>query len=225
MGTAIGQSLPMAIGVAISPMPIVAVILMLVTPQARTNGPAFLIGWIIGVAGLGGVLLLVADPAEVSDGGAPADWVPWLELALGLLLLLVALRQWRSRPDEGEAVATPKWMGALEDFTPIKAAGTAVLLSAVNPKNLLLIVSGAAAIAQTGSSSGDQAVALVVFTIIAAAGVAAPVVIFFALGSRAAAMLDSLKTWMIVHNAAIMAVLCLVIGVKLIGDAISGFSA
>jgi len=36
--------------------------------------------------------------------------------------------------------------------------------------------------------------------------------------------LDDLKAWMGAHNAAIMAVLLLVIGAKLIGDAVSGFS-
>jgi hypothetical protein len=47
MGEAIGQLLPLAVGVAVSPMPIVAVILMLVTPRARSNGPAFLLGWLV----------------------------------------------------------------------------------------------------------------------------------------------------------------------------------
>ena len=44
MGEAIGQSLPLAIGVALSPVPIIAVVLMLTTPRARANGPAFLLG-------------------------------------------------------------------------------------------------------------------------------------------------------------------------------------
>jgi hypothetical protein len=43
MGEAIGQLLPFAVGVAVSPMPIVAVVLMLVTPRAWSNGPAFLL--------------------------------------------------------------------------------------------------------------------------------------------------------------------------------------
>jgi hypothetical protein len=68
-------------------------------------------------------------------------------------------------------------------------------------------------------------VAWAAFTLIASIGVAAPVVMYFALGNGAAALLDRLKTWMAAHNAAIMAVLCLIIGVKLVGDAISGFSA
>jgi hypothetical protein len=47
MGEAIGQSLPLAIGVALSPIPIIAVVLMLTTPRARSNGPAFVVGWLV----------------------------------------------------------------------------------------------------------------------------------------------------------------------------------
>ena len=36
--------LPAAVGVAISPIPIIAVVLMLVSTRGRSNGPAYLIG-------------------------------------------------------------------------------------------------------------------------------------------------------------------------------------
>jgi hypothetical protein len=119
----------------------------------------------------------------------------------------------------------PKWMGALDSVNPPKAGGLAIVFGTINPKNLLLIVGGAAAVAQTGVSTGDQVVAWIVFTLIATIGVAAPLVIYFVMGARAGAILDGLKTWLAHHNAAIMAVLCLIIGVKLIGDAISGFAS
>jgi len=224
MGEAIGQLLPFAVGVAVSPMPIVAVVLMLVTPQARSNGPAFLLGWIAGVGVGGAILLAIAGPANANDNGAPADWTYWLKLLLGLALLLLAARQWRGRPHEGDEVATPKWMGALDNFTPVKAGIAGVALSVANPKNLLLILGGAAALAQFGLSGGDETVCWIVFTVIASIGVGAPVVIYFAMGERAAAILDELKTWMARNNAAVMAVLCLIIGVKLVGDAITGLS-
>jgi len=224
MGQAIGDLLPAAVGVAISPFPIVAVVLMLVSARGRANGPAFLLGWLVGVAGAGTILLLIASGADAHEDGQPAGWVSWLKLVLGLGLLLLAAKQWRGRPHEGEEPPTPKWMGALDAFTPVKAGGAGIVLSALNPKNLLLIVAGMAAIAQTGISGGEQAVALLVFTIIAAIGVATPVVIYFALGDRSAQLLDRLKTWMAQNNAVIMAVLLLVIGVKLIGDAIAGLS-
>jgi Sap, sulfolipid-1-addressing protein len=69
---------------------------------------------------------------------------------------------------------------------------------------------------------GEQAVALGVFIVVATLGPGVPVAVYFALGDRAKPLLDELKLWLGDHNAAIMAVLCLVIGAKLIGDGISG---
>jgi threonine/homoserine/homoserine lactone efflux protein len=223
MADAIGQVLSFGVGVAISPVPIIGVVLMLGTPRARSNGPAFVIGWIVGLAAVGSIVLLVSSGANASENGEPANWVNWLKLALGLVLLLIAVKQWRGRPAGGDQAQLPKWMQAIETFTPPKAAGLGVLLSAVNPKNLLLVVSAAAAIAQTGASAGDQAVALAIFVLIGTLGPGAPVILYFALGQRSKQLLDRLKSWMSAHNAAIVAVLCLVIGAKLIGDAISGF--
>ena len=97
-----------------------------------------------------------------------------------------------------------------------------VALSAINPKNLLLTVAAAAAIAQAGVSTGDEFVAMAVFVVIGTLGPGIPVALYFAMGERAARMLDELKAWLGAHNAAIMAVLLLVIGAKLIGDGISG---
>lgn len=218
MSEAIGQILPLAVGVALSPMPIVAVVLMLVTPQARINGPAFILGWVVGLAVIGTVLLAVADPAGASEDDGPATWVSWLKIVLGALLLLIALRQWRGRPKGAEEPPAPKWMGAIEGFTPVKAAGAGALLSGVNPKNLLLAVAAATAIAGTGIAGGEQAVAYAIFALIGTLGVGAPVVIYFLLGDRAPDLLASLRAWMTHNNTVITAVLMLVIGAKLIGD-------
>jgi threonine/homoserine/homoserine lactone efflux protein len=224
LGNAIGQMLPAAVGIAISPLPIVAVVLMLVTDRARTNGPAFVIGWWLGVAIVGGIVLALASGADASDAGEPADWVSWLKLILGLLLLALAVKQWRERPRGDSQPEAPKWMSALDSFTPAKAAGMAVVLSGLNPKNLLLVIAGAAAIAQTGIDTGDQVIALIIFVLIASIGVAAPVALYFALGSRSSEVLNGLKDWMATNNAVILGVLFVILGVKLVGDAISGLT-
>jgi alkyl sulfatase BDS1-like metallo-beta-lactamase superfamily hydrolase len=88
----------------------------------------------------------------------------------------------------------------------------------------LLAVAGAAVIAQTGISGVQQAISYLVFALIGSIGVGAPVVIYFAMGERSEAMLAGLKDWMGRNNAVIMSILCLVIGAKLIGDAISGLT-
>lgn len=223
MGDAIGQVLSLGVGVSLSPVPIIGVVLMLATPRARVNGISFIAGWVAGLAVVGTVVLLVSSGAEASESGGPADWVNWLKIVLGLLLLVVAVRQWRGRPREGEEATMPGWMQAIDSFRAPKAAGLAVLLSAVNPKNLLLVVAAAAAISQTGASTGSQAVALAVFVFVGTIGPGAPLAIYFAMGERSRHLLDELKDWMSQHNAAIMAVICLVIAAKLIGDGISGF--
>jgi len=217
--------LPTAVGVAVSPFPIVAMVLILATPRGRVNGPAFIGGWWLGLAIVGAITLSFAGGASGGESGAPPNWVNWLKLVLGLLLFAVAARQWQSRPREGEDAAMPKWMGALDSFSPVKAAGAGVVLSGLNPKNLLLAVAGAVAIAQAGISTGQQVAAYVVFVAIASIGVAAPLGIYFALGERSQQILEAMKNWLARNNAVIMAVLLLIIGVKLIGDAISGFSA
>ena len=221
MAEAIGQVLSYAVGVALSPLPIVAVVLMLATPRARTNGPAFLLGWIVGLAVAGTIVLLASSGASASDDGAPATWVSWLKIALGVLMLLIGVKQFRDRP-RGDAVPElPKWMRAIDKFTAGRSIAIAFALSAVNPKNLLITVGAAAAIAQTGIDAAEQAIALAVFIVIATLGVGAPVAIYFAMGDRSAKLLGELRDWMARNNATIMAVLLLVIGAKLLGDGIS----
>ncbi len=224
MGQAIGQILPLGVAVAISPIPIIGVVLMLATPRARATGPAFLVGWIVGLAVLGTVVLLVSGGAGASNSGQPKHWVSILKLVLGGLLLLVAVRQWRGRPRSDQPAQLPKWMRAIDQFDSTKAVGMGALLAAVNPKNGLMTIAAGAAIAQAGIGAGEQAVALAIFIVISTIGVAAPVAIFFALGERSATLLGEMRDWMGAHNAAIMAVLLLVIGVKLIGDGIAGLT-
>lgn len=100
--------------------------------------------------------------------------------------------------------------------------GLGVALSAVNPKNLVLTVAAAAAIAQTGIDGGDQIVALAVFIAIATVGPGIPVAIYFLAREHATRLLADLKAWMGANNAAIMTVIFLVLGAKLIGDGITG---
>lgn len=224
MGQAIGGSLATALGIAISPIPIIAVVLMLTTPRAHANGPAFLAGWLIGLGAVGTIVLVISGPANASQAGAPATWVSWLKIALAMLLLLVALRQFRGRPAAGEQPPMPKWMGTIDNVRPPMAVGLGAVLAGANPKNLILAVSGAAAIAQTGISGSQQAIAYVVFAVIGTTGVAAPVAIYLVMGDRAPKTLGRLKDWMSHNNAVIMTVLCVIIAAKLAGDAISALT-
>jgi Sap, sulfolipid-1-addressing protein len=224
VGEAIGDILPMAVGVAISPVPIIAIVLMLGTPRARSNGPAFALGWLIGLSIAGGVTLALASGRAQEDGDKPASWVSVVRLLFGLLFLLLAARMWHGRPQAGEEATMPKWMQAIDKFGAGKALGMGVVLSALNPKNLALTIAAAAAIAQVGISTGEEVGTLAVFILLSSLSILAPVAIYFVLSERAATILGDLKDWMAANNATIMTVLFLVLGAKLLGDGIAGLS-
>jgi hypothetical protein len=220
MGQGISEVLPFAIGIAISPVPIIAIILILFSDRARVNGPTFLAGWVIGLAAVSAVVYLVADAANAGSDSSSSDSISWGKVVLGVLLLGLARRNYAKRPKPGEAATLPGWMATVESITPVRAFGLALLLSVVNPKNLVLAVGAAAGLGQLGLDTEDAVVALAVFVAVASMSILFAVVYEFAGGDKARASLDEMKVWLTEHNAAVMAVLFLVFGVVLISQGI-----
>jgi Sap, sulfolipid-1-addressing protein len=225
MAEAIVRSLPLAIGVALSPVPIIAVVVLLTSSRARSLGPVFVLGWLLGLAVVGVIVLAVLGPSGAGSSGQRTRWVSWGLIVLGMLLVGEAGRRWRGRPGAGEDAFLPAWLGALDRLKPAAALGGGVVLGGVRPKSLLLVVGGAAAIAQTGIAGGQQAIAYAVFAVIATVGVGAPVAIYFAMGTRSGELLGRLKDWVRRNHVVVLAVVLLMIGVTLIGDGIGGLAS
>jgi len=214
----VAETLSYAVGVAVSPVPIAAVIVMLFTPRAKTNAPSFAVGWVVGLLVVGAVVLALPG-LEASDGGSSTT-TGVIKGILGLLLLVVGYGAWRKRPQQGVAAEAPKWMNAIDQFGIGKSIGMGFALSAINPKNLLLVVAAAATISGSSASTGEQVGALLIFVAIAATTVVVPVVGYLIVGERADDAFERAKDWLIQNNSVVMAVLLLVFGVSLIADAI-----
>ncbi len=225
MGPAISDILPLALGVAISPIPIIAVILMLFSSRARTNGPSFLLGWIVGLGLVCAIVAFLADALDVGTDSGASDGASTLKVALGLVLIIAGLRRWRHRPAPGAEAPMPKWMAAVDSVTPVRAAGLGVLLSGVNPKNLLLTVAAAATVAQANLSTSDAVVTLAVFVVLASLTIAVPVVFYLLGGDRAKSTLEGWKVWLAANNATVMAVLFVVFGVVVFAEGTGRLSA
>ncbi|MBO1737305.1 GAP family protein [Leifsonia sp. TF02-11] len=223
MGSAIGDTLPLALGIAISPIPIIAAILMLLSPKARGTSVGFLIGWVLGIVVAVVVFTLLSGLIPANDASAAKPIAGTIKIVLGALLLLLALRQWRSRPKNGEAAALPKWMGAIDSMTAGRGFVLAFILAAVNPKNLLLAAGAGVAIGTAGLSAGSTTVVIAVFVLVACCSVAIPVIGYLVAANALRGPLDSLRGWLVQNNATVMAVLLLVIGVVLIGKGIASF--
>jgi hypothetical protein len=218
MGAVIGEILPLAIGIAVSPIPIIAAILMLFSKRAGTTSAGFLIGWVLGIVAATAIFTALAGTLQT--GGEPSAAASWIKIGLGVLLLLVGIRQWRGREGKHD---NPKWMTAIDDFTFVKALGLGFLLSAVNPKNLIMAAGAGVVIGSAAALSlGGDAVAVAVFTVVAASTVAVPVLGYLVAAERMRGPLDSLKAWLEHNNATVMATLILVIGAVLVGKGVSG---
>ena len=224
MTNPMGEFLPLAAGVAMSPLPIIAIILMLFSKRAKSNSLAFLFGWVLGLTIVCEVVLFVAGTQNFAPSSEPSTAASIVRLLLGMLLLSLAARQWKSRPKPGEQPTMPKWMRNIDSLGPGKALGLAFLLSAVNPKNLPLALTAALDIAQAGLSSIQSAIMLCLFIVIGSITVAGPVADYLVMGNKASETLDAWKSWLTENNATVMFVLFLVLGVVLLGKGISGFS-
>jgi len=208
--------------VAISPLPIIAVILMLFSAQARVNGPMFLLGWVIGLALVSAVVYGLASGAGASSDVSASKGISWVKIALGVVLLVLAVRKWRTRPATPQSASMPKWMAGIDTFTAGKSLGLGALLSSVNPKNLILTAGAAAGLAQLGLPGREATVSLVVFVALASTSIAVPVLYYLLGGQRAQALLDEVKSWLTVNNGAVMAVLLVVFGAVLVGKGLAG---
>jgi len=220
IGQAIGEVLAFGIGVALSPLAIVAVVVMLVAQDRARSAWAFAGAWALSLTLVSTLVLLLADGADASADGAPATWVSVVKIVVGVLLVVLAVRQWLGR-DGGEAEPeAPGWMRQLDTVTVAKAAGLAVLFVAVKPKNLLLTIGVGVAVAQVGASPAGQASAVGVFVVLGSSGLGIPLAIHVLMPNRGKGVLVGLREWLVRENATIIAVLCLVVAAKLLGDAL-----
>lgn len=220
MGSVIGEILPLALGIAISPIPIMAAILMLLSPKAKATSVGFMLGWICGIVVALIVFVLLASILPQSESDQPQPIAGMIKILLGALMLFLALKQWRARPHDDVEPPMPTWMSAIDTMTAGKGFGLGFLLSAVNPKNLLMAAAAGVIIGSAPLSVSSAIAVAIVFTVVAACSVTVPVVAYMVASRAMAGPLESLRGWLVHNNATVMAVLLLVIGVSVIGKGI-----
>ena len=213
--------LPAALAAALSPVPVVGIVLVLGTRRPRSSGSAFALGWVAGLAVVSIVVVWLLGGAD-QPGSGSAMAAHWLKITIGAVFWLMAVWQWWKWPKKGEPPATPSWMTTLDTVTPAKALGLGTTLSGANPKNLVLTLAAAASIAQAGIGPTGTAIAMAVFVAIGSFSVIGAVVFYWIATDRAAAPLATVKGFMLKHNTVIKMVVLLVLGAKFLGAGLAG---
>jgi threonine/homoserine/homoserine lactone efflux protein len=216
----VGEILPLALVVTISPINVIPVILLLFTKRPLVNASFFFVGFVAGVAAILVALVAAAEAVDLSPGSGHSTWVAVLKLALGAYLLVAAVRKFRGRPRAGVEGAMPKWMNGIAEFQPGRSLGAGLALGSVNPKNVVVGFAAAATIASETASRGQQIGAIAIYVLVAVLGVAAPILVTAFLGDRAPKVLEGWRAWLTQNNATVMSVLFLIFGVVLIGQGI-----
>jgi threonine/homoserine/homoserine lactone efflux protein len=217
VASALGDVLPLAVAIALSPFPVIPAILLLFTPRPRATGGAFLAGWALGVAG---TAVIVAALAGVLDGpDEPRTWAAPVRIVLGVVLLALGARQWAGRQ---QPKGKPSWLAALEDPSPGQALKLGLALSAANPKIVVLAAAAGVGIAAAELPIGRTVAVVALFTAIASTTVALPMLAYAIGGDRVLAPLGRARDWLDAHNAAVMAGVLVVIGGVLLVRGLTG---
>src|SRR5664279_4003217 len=217
VGEVIAEVMLLGLAVAASPFPIIPAILLLFTPRARATSLGFLAGWVIGIVVGTGLFIALATAIENLD--EPPTWASWTRMVLGVLLLILGVLRWRNRRAQQEI---PAWMQSIDGTTPAKALRLGVLLSAANPKVLLLAGAAGLAIGSAQLTTAGIVLATAAFTVVASSTVALPVLLYAVVGDRILVPLAGLRTWLQENNAAVMSVVITVIGAVLLLKGIAG---
>lgn len=215
MFEALAKSFPMAFGIAMSSTSLIAIILLLMTPNAKENSIAYLIGWMVGVFGVGLIIILL--PGVIAGHGGMSTHTGIVKIILGILLILAAVPVWFKRPKKGQPVKKSKLLDKVDEFGVGKSFVIGILFSAFSLKNSSLIFSGAAHIDEsTLVDYVETLLGLFIFALISSITVIIPIAIYFLIPNKMNELFLSWKDWLIKNNAMLLIVTFVLSGALMI---------
>jgi hypothetical protein len=203
----------LALGVAVSPLPIVAVLVLLLTKRARPGSIVMLIGWVLGVAAALAISIAFADTIRVPKVGTDLPWEGLFMVLLGIGLVMMGVLSRRGRFRSPDPEQAPSWVNSVDNMSPLGGGVVVFLNATTSPKNLALAITAGRLISTSGTPLSETAPAVVIYVVIASLTLAVPVGLYFFGGGRSTAVLERWKQKVTANAAAVMEISLLVIGV------------
>lgn len=205
------QLIPLATGVVISPIPLVAIIAILLSARAKANAFAYTASILLAAAAVTAVTALSTTGVESKSSGGAHTVQTLFAVVFTVGFLALAYSSWRSRPKDDAEPAMPSWLAQIDSMQPAKAAILGLLLTVPNAKNLPLEL-------KAGSIIGGGHftwITVIAYSVLFAVGASIALIVLSALAAVPSAKvtdaLSSTKSTLIRHNAAIMTVLFLML--------------
>lgn len=216
MWAALGTILPIAVAVAVSSTPILAMLLILLSPNRNRSSLMFLIGWVLGlVVMVSAFSLFVRNVGDSSPRHEPW-YVSAVLIAIGLTTVVMGIVLW-SRGAKTTSTGMPKWLSAVSSLGPWSALGLAFVLN-LRPKGILLGAAAGLSLRGDDLSFGAAAIVIGVYTVISASTVAGPVIATLVAPERAEKWLIPTRNWLTANNRLISILIMIMVGVVIIGS-------
>lgn len=196
MGSAIGEVLPLAVALAVSPFAVVTGVVLLLGARGRLRAALFGCGWFAGLLLVATAAFLIVDAAYAGDPDDADQAVDLVTIGLGVLFLALAVLSWRKRPADGERPREAKLLDRLGALSPAAALGLGAAQSVLVIKNVPLAVGAGVAARDAGLTDSEGFVLLAGFAFVASCGVLVPVLVALLGGASAEAKLANLQRWL-----------------------------
>jgi len=199
------------IGLAITldPLPLTAFIVVLPSKRGVRKGAAFVFGWLLSVT----VLATGNNPPKPST--APSLAALAAKIAIGVVLLIIAIRHIRARGRPKPPKKPPKWQEHVDTMSPWFALG---LAPALQPWGL--IGAGAATVVQAKLSSWESYLALFLFCLLASASYLFMEIYTVFRPGQSQALLARFRTWIDTHTDQVIISGSLILGFWLIANSL-----
>jgi Sap, sulfolipid-1-addressing protein len=210
-----------ALAAAASPLALTATFVVIRSLRPRTNGIAFLSGFLLGTTIAAGLGLVLGEAAvERLDSHETVGEV--LTLLLGIALLIVGLQSWHASPrsESEDSSRASAILAGLGNVRPAAAFSLAGLLGFGGPKRLVLTFLAMVSVTEASLLDIESLTLVVAYIAVATVPVSVPVGIVIIAGQRAAVILGRGESWLTDHAAALRVWLSLGIGAALVVDAL-----
>jgi hypothetical protein len=216
MWQAIGHVLPIAVAVALSSVPIMATVLVLLSPNRVRSAVPFLVGWVLGLVAVVTTFVLLAQ--TVPTPRHPQLALAISEIVIGVAIMTMAAIAWRRTAPA--SAREPRWRRAVSSLGPWASFGFAFVLN-LRPKAILLAAATGLIIRADGLGIAESAVVIGVYTVISASTVAGLVLATVVAPDKTRGWLLSTQHWLDENGRIVAVVITLMIGVVLIGNGIT----
>jgi hypothetical protein len=199
------------LAVALDPLPLTAFMVVVPSKRGVRKGAAFVFGWLASLAIVVTVTVLATGNNPPKPNTAPSLASRAVKIAIGVVLLVIAIRRRRRMSQPKKPKKPPQWQASVDTMTPLFALALAPVLQPWG-----LIAAGAATVVEAKLSSVESYLALFFFCVLGSASYLA--IEIYAGFKPDQAFLTRFRTWMDSHTDQVIILGSLILGFWLIAN-------